>query len=212
MKTLAISICSLFLVLDQGVAADQPPVPDFTRGGKVPPKSHDWNLGPTGARGWIYGWRSESREARQILITEVSHDSPASEVLQVGDVIVGVGGKKFDSDARIAFAKAITSAEAKDGILPLTLWRSGNYLNTTIVLEALGSYGPTAPWKCPKSQAIFERGCDRLAKRIEEDISSGAKRKHPIQHMLNALALLSSPHRERYMKVIKHEVEWAKQW
>ena len=28
--------------------------PDFTQGGQIPAgATHDWNLGPTGARGWI---------------------------------------------------------------------------------------------------------------------------------------------------------------
>lgn len=32
---------------------------------------HDWNLGPTGARGWIYGWKLETTKSRQILVTKV---------------------------------------------------------------------------------------------------------------------------------------------
>jgi hypothetical protein len=43
----------------------KPPVPDFTQGGKTD-GSHDWTLGPTGARGWIYAWK-HTAEARQIL-------------------------------------------------------------------------------------------------------------------------------------------------
>ena len=31
--------------------------------------SHDWNLGPTGARGWIHGKDLETSDARQILVT-----------------------------------------------------------------------------------------------------------------------------------------------
>lgn len=212
MKTILSALCILSTALQLSKAADQPPVPDFTKGDTIPEKSHDWNLGPTGARGWIYGYRGESNEARQIFITEVDSQSPSAKALKVGDVIIGLAGKNFTSDARISFAHAITAAEATDGKLRLNVWRDGSRIDAVIQLEAIGSYGATAPWDCPKSQRIFEQGCKRLAKRMQADIQSKAKRKHPIQHMLNALALLSSPDRDNYMPVIKHEVEWAKKW
>lgn len=88
-------------------------IPDLTRGGQKNDK-HDWNLGPTGARGWMWGMRLRTDYARQILVTKVDAGSPADSILEVGDVILGVGGKKFDSDARIAFGKAITEAEKKN--------------------------------------------------------------------------------------------------
>jgi hypothetical protein len=34
-------------------AAESPPIPDFTTGGKKD-ESHDWLLGPTGLRGWMF--------------------------------------------------------------------------------------------------------------------------------------------------------------
>ena len=53
------------------------PIPDFTAGDKLDKKApHDWNLGPIGARGWVYGWKGETTASRQILITEVTPDSP----------------------------------------------------------------------------------------------------------------------------------------
>ncbi len=84
--------------------------PDFTKGGQKD-ESHDWNLGPTGARGWFYGWAGNTSEARQILVTAVDKGSPADGILQSGDVILGVGEKGFDTDARIQFANAIAVAE-----------------------------------------------------------------------------------------------------
>ena len=68
----------------------KPPVPDLTAGGEADDK-HDWTLGPTGARGWIWGWNLETADARQILITEVAEGSPAEGNLEVGDVVLGVG-------------------------------------------------------------------------------------------------------------------------
>ena len=92
------------MAVDAGARGDKPPVPDFTRGDKTD-GSHDWTLGPTGARGWMYAWK-HTAEARQILITEVAKGSPADGVLQPDDVILGVAGKPFDDDARIQFARA----------------------------------------------------------------------------------------------------------
>jgi len=69
-----------------------PEIPDFTRGGQKSDK-HDWNLGPTGARGWMWGMRLRTDCARQILITKVDLGSPADGILQVGDVIFGMDGR-----------------------------------------------------------------------------------------------------------------------
>ncbi|MGB1071592.1 MAG: hypothetical protein ACPG1Z_07980, partial [Planctomycetota bacterium] len=39
----------------QAQHSNSAPRPDLTAGGSVPEGwTHDWNLGPTGARGWIY--------------------------------------------------------------------------------------------------------------------------------------------------------------
>ena len=53
------------------------------------------NLGPTGARGWMWGMRLRTDFARQILITKVDAGSPADGMLQVDDVILGINGGKF---------------------------------------------------------------------------------------------------------------------
>ena len=51
-------------------AASAPPkiaVPDFTQGDKIPDGAdHDWNLGATGARGWMYSDKLVTTDARQI--------------------------------------------------------------------------------------------------------------------------------------------------
>jgi len=47
-------------------------VPNFLKGDEIPKGyDHDWNLGPTGARGWIYSNKYDTTEARQILITKI---------------------------------------------------------------------------------------------------------------------------------------------
>ena len=103
-------------------------MPDFTKGDTVAKDGpHDWTLGPTGARGWIYTANGHSAEARQILVTAVAKNSPAAAVLSTGDVILGVDGKSFSSDARIQFANAIGVAETEKGggKLRLLRWRAG---------------------------------------------------------------------------------------
>ncbi|HEX5790096.1 MAG TPA: DUF6288 domain-containing protein, partial [Luteolibacter sp.] len=146
----------------------------------------DWNLGPTGARGWVYGWAGNTSEARQILVTAVAAGTPADGVLQAGDVILGVGGKAFDGDARIQFGKAITAAEEKKngGALKLTRWRAGQSESVVVPLKVMGCYSATAPYDCAKSKAIFEQGCAAIAKRGLKGVS--------IPNNLNAMALLAS--------------------
>jgi hypothetical protein len=150
-------------------AKEAPPVPDLTRGGTLGDKNiHDWNLGPTGLRGAMWAWSMVTTEARQILVTKVDQGSPADGLVQVGDVILGVG-TKFTSDARVAFGNAITTAETKEagGKLPLLLWRGGRELAVTVPLRVMGSYASQWPFgDCGKSAKIVQMGAAHLAKSI----------------------------------------------
>ncbi len=51
-------------------AAGAPPkmaMPDFTKGDAIPAGAdHDWNLGATGARGWMFSDKLVTTDARQI--------------------------------------------------------------------------------------------------------------------------------------------------
>lgn len=171
----------------------KPPIPDFTQGAETD-GSHDWTLGPTGARGWMYAWK-HTAESRQILITEVAKGSPADGILQPKDVILGVGTKPFDDDARIQFARAITLAEEKEtnGSLKLIRWRAGTIENVEIKLPILGSYHSTAPYNCEKSAKILELGCKAIAQRGLTNVS--------IPNSINAMALLASG-KEEYRPII----------
>jgi hypothetical protein len=187
---LALGACLLGLS-HHAVAAPRggkPPVPDFTRGDKTD-GSHDWTLGATGARGWMYAWK-HTAEARQILVTEVAKGSPADGVLQPDDVILGVAGKPFADDARIQFARALMVAEqdASKGILKLVRWRDGKTANVEIRLPVMGTYSPTAPYDCKKSAKILDLGCKAIAKRGLERVS--------IDNSINAMALLASGNEE----------------
>ena len=188
------------------------PVPDFTKGGTIPEQiKHDWNLGATGARGWMHIHNLETTQARQIAITQVDPKSPADGKLVVGDVILGVSGQRFAHDPRVEFGKALTAAEsdAGKGKLALTRWRGGKEEEVVLQIPVLGSYGKTAPYDCPKSARILAEGCKALAARMNQD--DYPKAQNPITRSLNALALLASGNPE-YLPLIRREVEWANQF
>jgi len=207
-----VAAAALFSLLAGPAAAIGPPSPtdnpDFTRGGRIPKgATHDWNLGPTGARGWMYGNKLETSEARQIYVTKVESGSPADGVLEPGDVILGIAGRPFAHDPRTELGKAIGAAEAATGNLSLIRWRKGKTNTAVLALPVLGAYGPTAPFDCRKSKRIFERGCEALARTMKANPNRG----NPIIRSLNALALLSSGKR-KYMRLIRRQVRWASRY
>ncbi|MFT7173587.1 MAG: HEAT repeat protein [Paracoccaceae bacterium] len=182
-------------------------LPDFTKGDPIPEgASHDWNLGATGARGWIYSDKMESSSARQIAITKVAQDSPAKGILQKNDVILGISGKPFSYDPRAELGKALTLAESSvgQGKLSLIRWRANQKENVIIQLPVLGNYSATAPYDCPKSQRILEQGCEALA----QEMAVPSYKANPIVRSLNALALLASGN-EKYLPLVKKEAQWA---
>ncbi len=180
-------------------AKEKPPVPDLTDGGKCD-DSHDWTLGATGARGWIWGWNRQSTDARQIRVTAVAAGSPADGALQEGDVITGLSGKPFGSDARVALAQAVTSAEAGSGALELLRWREGRVQSVTLRLPVLGAYSATAPYHCAKSTRIFEQGCEVIARQSFKN--SRGRIEINIPNDLKMLALLASEKKE-YLPLVK---------
>ena len=151
------------LALQVGRTSAQPLPPDLTHGG-VRDDKHDWTLGPTGARGWIWAKNFVTTDARQILITRVDPGSPSDGILVPGDVILGVDGVPFAGDARIAMGRAITEAEGTrhQGRLRLIRWRGGRSEQVVVRLAVLGDYGPRAPADCAKSRRIVDMACRRL--------------------------------------------------
>ena len=143
-------------------AAEPQGPPDLTKDRNVD-REQTYNLGPTGLRGWIYlkpathfdGLQGRTTAAsRQILVTHVGEKSPADGVLQVDDVILGVGGKPFTDDARKSIALAIQEAEKESngGRLKLTCWRAGEVKELELKLRVMGTYADTAPYHCAKSR------------------------------------------------------------
>ena len=211
LKSLTSFVAAVLLALPASVSAAEPkrnPAdPDFTKGDAIPAGAkHDWNLGPTGLRGWMFCDKMVTTDARQISITRVEEGSPADGVFLVGDVILGVGGRPFSYDPRTEFGKAITTAESEagGGKLTLTRWRSGKTEEITIKLPVLGAYGATAPYDCPKSKRILEQGCKALA----ATVAKSSQEADPIVRSFNALALLASGD-PAYLPLIHKEAQWA---
>lgn len=205
-----LTCCALLLAgpaLAAGGSTGGPTPPDLTAGGERPADAkQDWNLGATGARGWMHSYKMHMHATRQILITQIAKGSPADGRLEVGDVIVGVDGKKFDSDPRPALGKALTQAETTrgEGKLSLLVWRSGQTKTVTLKLPVLGSYSATAPFNCKKTNRIVDNACANLAERMQEK----GYNHNPIVRSLNALALLASGD-DQYDELIKREANWA---
>ncbi len=212
MKRLLSLIALLLSVPDSAFAAsgdDKLTNPDFTKGEAIPAKAkHDWNLGATGARGWMFCDKMVTTDARQIAITKVDKGSPADGVLEIGDVLLGVGGKPFSYDPRTEFGKALTAAESDTGggKLALTRWRAGKAEEVVVKLAALGNYSATAPYACAKTKRIFDNGIKALALRVAA--ADYGKNLDGIPRSLNALALLASGDAAHW-PVVKKEAQWA---
>jgi hypothetical protein len=153
-----------FAILSIFIAASMAAGPDLTAGGVPEEDAITINLGPTGARGWVYHDKYDSSQSRQILVTKVDSGSPAAGILAVDDVILGANGSganpnAFSSDARKSLALAIADAEANSSAkLKLLRWRAGTETTVTLTLRTMGKYSDTAPYDCPKSTKIFQEG------------------------------------------------------
>ncbi len=152
------------------------------------------HLGPTGLFGVI--------SPRDIEISNVQKGSPADGKLNVGDVIVAAGGTPFEERARQQLAAAIDQAETEEakGVLTLTL-KDGKKVD--LQLKVLGAYGDTAPYNCPKTDAIVTRAADAIVK--SRDFSS--------QGLPIGLLGLLATGEQKYIDVVKavlHQAAWAR--
>jgi hypothetical protein len=207
MKLIALLTCALSSLCFAAGPGKTLAIPDFTKGDTIPAQAkHDWNLGPTGLRGWMFSDKMVTSDARQIAITQVDATSPADGSFVAGDVLLGVAGKPFASDPRTELGKAITLAEsaAGQGKLTLTRWRAGKTEDVTLQLATLGNYSATAPFDCEKSQRIFTQGCQALATKMAQ----ANPHQDAIVRSLNALALLASGD-PQYLPLLKKEAQWA---
>jgi len=192
---LATALAGLILSTSTGLAAPRSGPIDLTK--TKPDKTNNaYNLGPTGTQGWMYVESGMTEEARQILITTVEKSSPADGKLEVGDVILGVFGQPFATDARRTFGLAIGRAEAADGNMPLTVWRKDKTQAVNLKLQVMGAYSETSPYNCPKATKILEQGLAVIAKNIGKDA----------RFHINELALLASGKPE-YLDIVRKRAQ-----
>lgn len=97
-----------------------------------------------------------------ILIAGVEPGSPADKTgkLKKGQVIVSINGETLrDIDPRIQLGNLITKAEAADGrmVMQVADKPGGPTREVTVQLEPMGSYSPTWPLDCPKSDKIVRQ-------------------------------------------------------
>jgi len=156
-------------------------------------KDEERHLGPTGLFGAV--------DKQQIKVTRVAEGSPADGSLKAGDVILGAGGALFKNDVRRELADAIDQAETEQskGLLTLTL---KDNKKVDLHLKVLGSYSATAPYNCPKTDAIITRAADSLLK-----IKDLGKSNLPIDY----LGLLATGE-QKYIDVVKKGLpnqKWA---
>ena len=182
--------------------------PDFTKGESIPEGfKHDWNLGATGARGWMFSDKLVTTDARQIKVTKVAKGSPADGILAVGDVILGVGGKLFSYDPRTEFGKALTVAESEagGGKLVLTRWRDGRHERRNHQVAGPRHLQRHRPVRLPEIEAHLRAG---LRDAGEDASPLRPINPDPIIRSLNALALLASGKPE-YLPIVRKEAQWA---
>ena len=70
---IALTALALSALVGVSAAEKLTNAPDFTKGDKIPENAkHDWNLGATGLRGWMFCDKMVTSDARQIAITKVA--------------------------------------------------------------------------------------------------------------------------------------------
>lgn len=148
------------------------------------------HLGPTG----LFGVTSP----KDITITKVQQGSPADGKIQVGDVIVAAGRTPFKENTRRQLADAIDQAETEQakGLLSLTL-EGGKTID--LQLKVLGAYSKTAPYDCPKTDAIITQTADTL-------VRSRKFGDHGLPIGLLGLLATGEP---KYVDVVKRELHAA---
>ena len=169
----------------------------------------NYNLGPTGMRGWMLNDGSADAGelgtmtvgSWQILVVGVGSGTPASGIMANNDVILGLSTGagtpvtawtySATNDVRKSLGLAIGAAEAGDGKLNIKRWRAGVTTDVTLQLGFSNlAYSATAPYNCPKSAVILSNACNIIANK-SIDLYDGHENGFPGPPTL-ALALLAS--------------------
>lgn len=145
-------------------------------------------------------------------VEEVQQGSPADGQLKVGDVIRAANGNAIQGDdPREPLGKAITQAEAKNGILRFSITREGKEGNVVVRIPKLGAYSKTWPASCEKSKKIIDKHARWLVKQQTDD--GYYDNRGALWDAMGALFLLSTDDKaydasvERYAHRLSADVE-----
>lgn len=110
---------------------------------------NEFMIGVTGIHADIKG--------RVLRVTQVTPGTPAAGKIEKGDVLVAVDGASLEiQDPRHPLGFAINAAEGRDGKMNFSI-RRGNAKQTVVIqMDPIGSYSPTFPVNCKKSQRIVD--------------------------------------------------------
>ena len=150
----------------------------------------------------------------------VFEGSPADGKVRVGDLLLGAGGKAFETPHRngygmdvfgpqgplLDFAIALEACQSKaeKGRLKLDLLRGKKELDVTLNVERkYGTYGASYPGECEKSERILD---ELLAYLVDEQGGDGSFGIAP-HNTFAPLALLASG-KTKHMAALKRNVQW----
>ncbi len=172
-----------------------------------------YNLGVTGMRAELV-----PQEPTALVVRYVFPGTMAAGLIEPGDVIVGAGGQAFQTPHRngygeeffgghgpiMDFAEALEACQAKkaDGKLTLSVRRDGKVKEVKLAVgKTYGSYAPTFPAKCAKSEKILGELLELLAR--NQDVHGGFG--DIIADFYAPLALLASGDK-RYMPAVTRSI------
>lgn len=215
------SFCRLAGLVLLGLSALLQAAVDYHKDGQ--PWVQRASSGPdAGVPGWFYnlgitGMRAQlaAKEPKTLLIKYVFAKTPASGLVQDGDVILGAGGKSFVNDHRNGYGMEVFGADgpisefadaleasqgtAGKGKLKLTLRRGAEIKEVELdVGLTYGSYAATYPDKCAKSDRILPELLKYLVEHQAADGSFGS----PVENTFAPLALLASGE-NRYLPAVE---------
>ena len=157
-------------------------------------------LGPTGLRVSFFG--------PNLYVNSAFLGSPADGKILPGDFLFGVNGEVFGESIYKQVANAITHAETEEGqgLISFDLLRNGEKMTVELQLEVLGTFSPTAPYDCPKSDRIVANAEAYLAK------YGGVVPDHPTFMNPDAMFLLAAGSPEYQGLVRRHVYNRLAQW
>ncbi|MDX1963884.1 MAG: DUF6288 domain-containing protein [Pirellulales bacterium] len=174
-----------------------------------------YNLGITGLRAQLV-----AAEPKALLIKYVFPRSPADGHVQVGDLVIGAGGKMFQEQHRNGYGEEVFGAHGPiselaqvleecqsadhEGKLPLTLRRGMDVVEVELeVGRKYGTYAPTFPDKCKKSDLLLAELLQYLADHQRKNGSFG----DPVNDTFAPLALLASGE-AKYLPAVQRNVKY----